>query len=84
MKEKEEAMAQCERQIIEMSATLERYTMDHQKLLANKDKQIEELRASNTQLSSANKVRIKLLHMIEICKKKCLFLNESSLSKYKC
>lgn len=53
-KEKAEALVQCERQIIEMSATLEKYTSDHQKLLTQKDKEIEELRSKVVQLTAAN------------------------------
>lgn len=56
-KEKAEALGQCERQIIEMSATLEKYTNDHQKLLAQKDKENDELRSKCTQLLNANQVR---------------------------
>ena len=55
-KEKAEAMLECERQIIEMTSTLEKYTNDHQKLLAQKDKEIEELRNKNVQLDADNKV----------------------------
>jgi len=55
-KEKAEAMLECERQIIEMTSTLEKYTNDHQKLLAQKDKEIEELRNKNVQLDAVNKV----------------------------
>ena len=53
-KEKAEALMQCERQIIDMSVTLEKYTSDHQKLLAQKDKEMEELRSKHAQLSAMN------------------------------
>ena len=54
-REKSEALVQCERQIIEMTSTLEKYTYDHQKLLVQKDKEIEELHSKN-KLAALNKV----------------------------
>ncbi|XP_076445569.1 uncharacterized protein LOC143283270 isoform X2 [Babylonia areolata] len=53
-KEKTESIMQCERQIIEMTATLEKYTSDHQKLLTQKDKEIDELRCKNAQLTTVS------------------------------
>ena len=71
-KEKAEAMLECERQIIEMTSTLEKYTDDHQKLLAQKDKEIEELHNKNVQLDAVIKVgwattEIKLQYVLFLC-----------------
>lgn len=56
-KEKAEAVLQCDRQIIEMTATLEKYTQDHHKFLAQKDKEIEELRQKNNVLVTQKQVK---------------------------
>lgn len=56
LKDQKEALAQSDRQIIEMTATLEKYTQDHQRLVLQKDKEIEELRNKNKVLEKLKKV----------------------------
>ena len=66
-KEKAEALMQCERQIIDMSVTLEKYTSDHQKLLAQKDKEMEELRSKHAQLSAMNQACVCVCVCVCVC-----------------
>jgi hypothetical protein len=44
---KEETVQKCEHQIAEMMATLEKYQQENQKIVCQKDKEIEEMRHSN-------------------------------------
>ena len=44
LSDKEETVQKCEHQIAEMMATLEKYQQENQKIVCQKDKEIEEMR----------------------------------------
>lgn len=59
-KDKEEMVQKCEHQIAEMMSTLEKYQQENQKIVAEKEKEIGEMRILVEQSESRSKMEVNL------------------------
>lgn len=60
LSDKEDTVQKCEHQIAEMMATLEKYQQENQKIVCQKDKEIEEIRHQIEQSENNFKTGVKI------------------------
>lgn len=60
LSDKEDTVQKCEHQIAEMMATLEKYQQENQKIVCQKDKEIEEMRHQIEQSENNFKTGVKI------------------------